>query len=325
MTAGTGESIERAEFSAVEAEGLVERARRAGVTIRPTDAIYRVSGVAALACVRTVRPGHLRLCGCFVGEENRGQGWGRALVLRRLVAIFHGGARMVDTYAFRPALFLSLGFEAVRDYKVGTTLLRLRLPATNASGLVLASPALRLIGASAEAAVYHGNHAGARFVAEMIACDPPWRQGNLSYWSHQAGVSQRWDEFVASMCQHFAAPLVYLKVGSPEAPQWAESLRAAGHRVATWATRYSSGVNAQVLGCRSADPDSCRKPPESKAAATAVADWAAGLGIRTVADPCVGLGVMLDKFRRSGMRVVGVELVEARARRAAELLCKGGD
>ena len=45
------------------------------------------------------------------------------------------------------------------------------------------------------------------------------------------------------------------------------------------------------------------------------------LGPPPMSDLCVGEGKMLEKFRKKGMRVVGVELVEERARRAAGRLC----
>lgn len=114
-------------FSEAQAQGLVAKAAKAGVSIRASDQIFRVCGEEAIACIRLIRPWHARLCGCFVAEACRGRGYGKMLVLHRLeIARRNFEVRMVDTYAFRSSLFLSLGFEAVRSYAIGTTLLRLR-------------------------------------------------------------------------------------------------------------------------------------------------------------------------------------------------------
>jgi hypothetical protein len=181
---------------------------------------------------------------------------------------------------------------------------------------------LSLVGKSSRASVYCGSMADAKLDAEMIACDPPWRQGNLSYWSHKAGVEQCWAEFVANLSRHFSADLVYLKIGVPESIEWISRLRSAGHkRIAWWETGYSSGRNAQIVACRSLSLQNLPMEIESRAAASAVAKWAWDCGVRSAADPCVGNGLMLAKFAKLGMHVTGVELVPSRAEKATARLC----
>lgn len=175
---------------------------------------------------------------------------------------------------------------------------------------------------SATAEMHHGSMADVTFFVDMIAADPPWRQGNLTFWSNKAGVSQQWLDFVRGMSRHFVADVVYLKVGVPESAQWIESLLAAGmRRCIWWETRYAGGRNAQIVAARSMDLTELTMEEESRSATTAIAKWAYGKGVRTVADPCTGNGLMLGKFLAAGMRVTGTELVEDRALRAAKRLC----
>lgn len=182
------------------------------------------------------------------------------------------------------------------------------------------------IAATDRAAVWHGNLTSFSFRVQMLAVDPPWRQGNLSYWSHKAGIEQRWDTFVVNMTQHFhAREVVYLKTGAPEVPAWEAALRGAGFRqIVSWPTHYYGGDNAQIVALRSRPPFPVPMREDSRAATTAIAAWAWKLGIMSVADPCVGLGKMLAKFLNQGLYVAGVELVESRANAAAKRLCGGG-
>jgi hypothetical protein len=181
------------------------------------------------------------------------------------------------------------------------------------------------IAETVSAAVWHGDLAAFRFDVEMLASDPPWRQANLSYWSHKAGVRQRWVDFKESMTTHFKGRrIVYLKVGRPEAGEWIQVLNRCGFRdIRFWESRYYAGVNAQILAIKDPALRSLELPMEneSRAASTSIADWAASRGVQTVVDPCVGVGKMLRKFHLAGMRVAGVELIEARARSAAVRLC----
>lgn len=180
---------------------------------------------------------------------------------------------------------------------------------------------LQLVGRSERSQVYHGSMSAASFRVDMLAVDPPWRQGNLSYWSHKAGIEQRWDGFVQTLAGHFSCEAVYLKVGVPECADWVAILRSRGFRVARWRTNYYAGENFQIVGCRAGRYSGCR-PTDSRKSTDAIAEWAAKRGISSVADPCVGVGKMLAKFMRRGMRVVGVELVESRAQQAARRLCR---
>jgi len=107
-------------------EGIVERARREGIIMRGSDTIFAQSRSAA--CLRRIGQHTLRFCGCWVAPEERGLGIGKRLVAERLA--YASGIENVstlDTYAFHPRLFVSLGFESIRTYKIGTTYLRKRL------------------------------------------------------------------------------------------------------------------------------------------------------------------------------------------------------
>lgn len=171
--------------------------------------------------------------------------------------------------------------------------------------------------------VAYGSHGLASFNVDMLAVDPPWRQGNLSYWSHQAGIEQRWIDFVAGMRKHFTAPIVYLKVGLPESTEWIEALRSDGMtNILWWRTNYYAGKNAQIIAARFhlVGLDHAQAASDSPEATNRIAEWAARFGVSSVADPCVGKGVMLQKFMKAGMAVAGVELVRKRAEQAAKRL-----
>lgn len=183
---------------------------------------------------------------------------------------------------------------------------------------------LRLIAKSETATVYHGSFYGAELSGcDMLAADPPWRQGNLSYWSHRAGTEQRWETFKRQMAQLFAGrECVYLKIGVPELPEWKEILHRGGFsHIHSWHTTYYAGNNAQLVGTISA-PISCDTPLKSVDATLAVAEWSLRQGWRTVCDPCVGLGKMAKKFLTTGFSVAGIELCEDRALQAAKRLCQ---
>ncbi len=152
----------------------------------------------------------------------------------------------------------------------------------------------------------------AEFSVDMIAVDPPWRQANLSYWSHKCGMEQVWATFVSDLSRHFVGrKAVYIKCGAPEAVEWVRELHASGLQVVEqWSTSYYAGRNMQILAVdKSRDWPllECR-PEVSTEATNVVARWARKCGIQTVADPCLGLGKMLAKFRAVGMRVAGCEL-----------------
>ena len=305
-------------YDIMEAAGHVHTAKKAGVTIRPRDTIFAVQGANAFACVRMIKPRWARLCGCFVGKEFRGHGLGTALIAHRLEFIHNNtAAEIVDTFAFRKPLFLSLGFKEIKGFKIGTTQLRLTI---DRGRDMLCKPGIktRTLLKTERASVYHGDMSDCTFNVDMIASDPPWRQGNLSYWSHQAGIKQQW-LFMHAMSRHFINPIVvYLKVGVPEASQWIDLLKQAGlNHIATWQTTYFGGVNAQIVAARKAWTVGLPRETESKQATTSIAAWAKMIGIETVADPCVGKGVMLAKFLKAGMHVIGVELIESRAATAA--------
>lgn len=120
-----GRGLVLVPFEIAEASGLVESARKGKVTVKPKDQIFVVEGVRAIGCVRMIRRHLARLCGCWVAPETRGKGIGEILVRHRVAFIeSHMSASAIDTFAFRKALFLRLGFEEKQGYKIGTTCLR---------------------------------------------------------------------------------------------------------------------------------------------------------------------------------------------------------
>jgi len=122
----SGESgVIRSSYDIVEAAGLVAAAKKNGVTIKPTDEVFVINGHRAIGCVRRIRRKLVRLAGCWVHPDERGQGLGERLVRYRVdYAIHHTAAMAIDTFAFRPKLFLKFGFEERNSFKIGTTLLR---------------------------------------------------------------------------------------------------------------------------------------------------------------------------------------------------------
>lgn len=181
----------------------------------------------------------------------------------------------------------------------------------------------RLIGRNGCAEVYHGSFYGFHPEVDMIAVDPPWRQGNLSYWSHRAGVEQRWDTFVREM-GHMLARVshAYMKVGATEMREWISVLESLGfEHIDFWMTTYYAGENAQIIASRERFRAAPRKPEKSVDATFAAVDWARAAGVSATCDPCVGLGKMAKKFLDAGMYVVGVELCEDRAKKALARLC----
>jgi GNAT superfamily N-acetyltransferase len=112
-------------YEIAAAAGLVEAAKVGRVTIKPSDQLFAVDRRRAVACVRYVRRHLARLCGCWVDPGERGKGLGDLLVRGRLAYLeHHTSVSVIDTYAFRKPLFLSLGFEEKAGFKIGTTLLR---------------------------------------------------------------------------------------------------------------------------------------------------------------------------------------------------------
>lgn len=154
---------------------------------------------------------------------------------------------------------------------------------------------------------------------DMISVDPPWRQGNLTYWSRKANCEQRWQDFVQQMLLLCTTPHVHLKVGRPESGEWIAGLDHAGYRCVLFQTTYYAGINSQVVASRDAAlPDDCAI--DSRDATLSVADWALRNGVRTIYDPCIGLGKMARKWQRRGVTVFGTELVASRCHKAAKLL-----
>lgn len=187
-------------------------------------------------------------------------------------------------------------------------------------------PSRKLIARCENAAVYNGSFYGIVLDdVDMVAVDPPWRQGNLSYWSHRAGTEQRWDVFKREMTKILAqVDHVYLKVGLKERDEWMSVVRDSLSMpfIATWETTYYAGKNAQILASRLSRVDNCHTPSTSPESANSVARWAALQSVESVCDPCVGLGKMAKKFRDTGAFVLGVELCADRAEKAAKRLCK---
>lgn len=103
---------------------LAARAREDDVEVqpRPESQWYRVDSVA-MACLwwPQNRRNTARLSHCWVAEEARGEGLGEALVRRRIADARSAGADVIDTYAYRRDLFEKLGFEAGKEYPMGTT------------------------------------------------------------------------------------------------------------------------------------------------------------------------------------------------------------
>jgi hypothetical protein len=133
-----------------------------------------------------------------------------------------------------------------------------------------------------------------------------------------AGVVQEWGSFVksmASLIDQSGFELIYIKCGLPELPEWESILR--GKRIVSWVTKYSGGVNAQLLASDSIDVARCNQDDQSLVATSDVASFAFTNGIRSVVDVCVGKGKMLKKFQSIGVQVAGIELCESRAMEAA--------
>ena len=172
--------------------------------------------------------------------------------------------------------------------------------------------------------MWSGSHTGIVLEADVIAVDPPWRQGNLTYWSRRVGIEQRWPEFVAGLIQVIdkSNPVwVYLKTGVPEAKEWIAALEAIKyHTAATWKTRYYAGQNTQIVASRQHGTICIPQHDCSKESTTQLAKFLAECGCRTAADPCAGKGKMLKKFLDAGMQVAGIELCSRRSQECAKRL-----
>jgi hypothetical protein len=96
------------------------------VSFRSGDQIYGVlqaDYLFVVGCLRRMNPIRMRLCGAWVAPLVRGRGWGEECLRYRLAHI-PADIQVIDTFAFRARLYLSLGFVAGRQYKIGTTYLR---------------------------------------------------------------------------------------------------------------------------------------------------------------------------------------------------------
>jgi len=117
-----GVPIKECEFKDVYE--LAAEAREDGVKVQPRDDAqwYRVDD-DAIACLwwPQNRSNTARLSHCWVRENRRGEGLGSALVYRRVEDAKAAGAVTIDTYAYQPSLYESLGFEPRESYEMGTT------------------------------------------------------------------------------------------------------------------------------------------------------------------------------------------------------------
>lgn len=113
------------DYEIAKLSGIVADAAKERVTIKPTDEVYLVEGIRAVACIRVIKRSLARMCGCWVAPEHRGRGIGEALVKYRIDHIInHRSCKCIDTYAFNSRLYRSLGFEERSSYQIGTKLLR---------------------------------------------------------------------------------------------------------------------------------------------------------------------------------------------------------
>jgi GNAT superfamily N-acetyltransferase len=116
-------------FEIAVSAGLVAAAKKAKVSIRQRDIVFVVEGVRAVGCLRKMNSLTVRLCGCWVAEDQRGKGYGKALVEHRFkYACQNTSAKKVDTFAFRNVLFEKLGFVPSQKFKIGTTHLVYEVP-----------------------------------------------------------------------------------------------------------------------------------------------------------------------------------------------------
>lgn len=116
-------------FDIAVSAGLVASAKKAKVSVRQRDIVFVVEGVRAIGCLRKMNSLTVRLCGCWVAEDQRGNGYGKALVEHRFrYACQNTSAKKVDTFAFRNVLFETLGFVASQKFKIGTTHLVYEVP-----------------------------------------------------------------------------------------------------------------------------------------------------------------------------------------------------
>jgi hypothetical protein len=116
-------------FDLAVASGLVAKAKRDRVSIRQRDIIFVVDGKPAIGCLRKLNSIAVRLCGCWVAPEFRCQGLGKLLVEHRFAyGCQNTSAKKLDTFAFRPSLFESLGFVHLKKFKMGTTHLVYSIP-----------------------------------------------------------------------------------------------------------------------------------------------------------------------------------------------------
>lgn len=114
--------VERLSFEVASKQGIVADAKRDGVVVRSTDIIFTIQNIRSVACVRMIGKTRARLCGCWVDSGARERGAGTALVKARIAYIEKTTvARVIDTFAFSPKLFVHLGFKPTRFFKMGTT------------------------------------------------------------------------------------------------------------------------------------------------------------------------------------------------------------
>jgi hypothetical protein len=184
---------------------------------------------------------------------------------------------------------------------------------------------IRLVGRSETHEVWHGSFYGVSMHVDAIAADPPWRQGNLTYWSRQANTEQNWTRFVdelIALVVRSNPKVVYLKVGVPECGEWCSRLGKFYGSMIQWETTYYGGKNAQIVASSMLPIGDIEQAEKSPEATNLIADWMRTQGIATVGDCCGGKGEMLNKFRKRGMRVVATELVESRAGKCHARLSK---
>lgn len=97
--------------------------------LRPTaspsqNLLWWRCGAVACGAVRVMSGRRCRLCAAYVLPDYRDLGIGRLLVSARIKWALSWRPKVIDAYAYRPALFVALGWVRGRTYKCGTTYVR---------------------------------------------------------------------------------------------------------------------------------------------------------------------------------------------------------
>lgn len=157
-----------------------------------------------------------------------------------------------------------------------------------------------------------------------IYSDPPWGPGNVQYWRTMNRIDlPGWHDLLRGLVAvsgRCAGPVFY-EQGLRFADEFVDAMRAGGHVLTrTWTTAYGNPKRPAKLLLFNAEWPGDEHLLDGLGGVRLVQTALRHFDVRTVLDPCVGLGTTCAAGKRLGLQVLGLEISPERAARARRRL-----